>query len=96
MKHSITELYKIVGKESKIFSENAVMFINHVEKWRDRKVGDCYKMSYKVAQAKPFRIYDDVDSKTYRLGWLYGEKTWFDSEEELKEYRYNNRKERPS
>lgn len=86
MMHSIEELYKIKGDVAHIYSAKAVQFINHA-KGHKAQIGDCYPMSYKVNSGKPFRIYHSLDSKEYTLGYLYGEKTWFDSAEELKAFR---------
>lgn len=86
MKHEFTELYKIKGDTRHIYSEKAVQFVNH-EKCHKAKDGDAVQMLYRVATNKPFRIYDEIGSKEYRLGYQYGEKTWFDTEEELKRYR---------
>ena len=44
-------------------------------------------MLYRVATNKPFRIYDEIGNKEYRLGYQYGEKIWFDTKEELDKYR---------
>lgn len=86
MKHEFTELYKIKGDTRHIYSEKAVQFVNH-EKCHKAKDGDAVQMLYRVATNKPFRIYDEIGSKEYRLGYQYGEKTWFDTKEELEEWR---------
>lgn len=95
MKHSITELYKIVGDNNHIYSQEAVQYINHAKSCCHAKQGDCYPMSSKIAQSKPFRIYDEIGSKVYRLAWLYGERIWFDSEKEIQDYRTKIEAERP-
>lgn len=86
MKHEFTELYKIKGDTRHIYSEKAVQFVNHERRYK-AKDGDAMQMLYRVATDKPFRIYDEIGSKEYRLGYQYGEKTWFDTKEELEEYR---------
>lgn len=96
MKHSITEIYKIVGDETHNYSAKAVEFINHVEKWKNRKEGDCYSLWYKTSGNKnnTFRIYDEIGNKNnYRLAYLYGSYTWFDTEEERAAYRAEVAKE---
>jgi len=86
MMHDFTELYKIKGDTNHIYSEKAVQFVNHVKRHR-AKNGDAFEINRRVATNKPFRIYDEVDSKEYRLGYQYGERLWFDTKEELDEYR---------
>lgn len=91
MKHSINELYKIKGKNG-LFTAEAVKFINHAPLHK-AKLGDASQAIYKVAQAKPFRIYKDIDRKEFQLGYLYGEKIWFDTKEELENYREELRRQ---
>ena len=86
MKHDITELYKIKGDTMHTYSAEAVKFVNHAKGHKAQK-GDCCSIIYKVSRGKPFRIYDKINSKEYRLGYLYGQYTWFDSAEELEQYR---------
>lgn len=87
MKHSIKELYKIKGDSCHIYDANAVMFINHASR-HNAKDGDCFPMLFKVNNGKPFRVYHSIgNKKDFTLGWMYGEKTWFDTEEELQSYR---------
>lgn len=87
MLHDFTELYKIEGEtKNRIYSAQAVQFINHASR-NKAKDGDCYKMRTRTATNKPFRIYDSLDSNSYRLGYQYGEKIWFDAPEEVEEYR---------
>lgn len=87
MMHSFRELYKVKGDVNHIYSEKAVQFVNHV-KYRSRaKDGEATQMLYRVGTNKPFRIYDKIGSKEYRLGYQYGEKIWFDTKEELDKYR---------
>ena len=90
MMHSIEELYKIKGDVTHIYSAKAVQFINHA-KGHKAQIGDCYPMSWKTNSGKPFRIYHAVGSKEYTLGYLYGEKTWFDTLEELNAHRENQK-----
>jgi len=87
MKHSITEVYKIVGDDSHNYSAEAVKFLNHVARWRDKRPGDCYALRSKTNAAKHFRIYDNLDRTSFHLGFMYGEHTYFDSAEEREEYR---------
>jgi len=86
MKHSINELYKVVGS-NRIYSAQAVEFANRAKRLQTAKAGECYAIRYRICDNKPFRIYDEIGSKKYRLGWQYGEKTWFDSELERDAYR---------
>ena len=86
MMHEFTELYKIEGDVSHIYSAEAVEFINHT-KCHKAKKGDCYPIIYRTPNGKPFRIYDKINSKEYRLGYQYGQYCWFDTEEELKNFK---------
>lgn len=86
MMHSIKEVYKIVGDNNHNYSAKAVQFLNHVNKWTDRKTGDCYPLPYKSG-SKEFRIYDNLERTAFHIGYLYGEKHYFDSAEERAEYR---------
>ena len=90
MMHLIEELYKIKGDVTHIYSAKAVQFINHA-KGHKAQEGDCYPMFSKVNSGKPFRIYHEVGAKEYTLGYLYGEKTWFDTLEELNAHRENQK-----
>ena len=85
--HDFTELFKIVGDKSHIYSEKAVQFVNRPKKMRDRKNGNCYNLDFRVATNKPFRIYDEIGSDKFRYGYQYGERLWFDSLEELEQFR---------
>jgi len=87
MKHSIRELYKIKGDVNHIYSAEAVQFINHAPCGK-AKTGDCYPIFSRVNRGKPFRIYHSIGNKSdFTYGWMYGEKTWFDTEEELAHHR---------
>lgn len=86
MMHSIKEVYKIVGDDWYNYSAQAVQFLNHANKWSERKTGDCYPVPYKSG-GKKFRIYDDLDRSSFHVGYLYGEHHYFDSAEEREEYR---------
>jgi len=91
MKHDFTELYKIKGDDRHIYTAKAVQFVNH-EMRHKAKEGDAYQLRTRVATYKPFRIYNEIDSKEYTLGYQYGEKIWFDSKEELEDYREGEEK----
>lgn len=93
MRHDMNELFHIIGK-SKIYSAKAVEFVNQPIRSRDVHKGDAVRISSKVNRGKAFRIYDEIDSKEYRLGYQFGEKTWFDTEEELKTAREEYQRER--
>ena len=86
MKHFISELYKIKGLNGYYTSE-AVQFINHSRNCCTAKNGDCYPAHSKVATSKPFRIYTNLERTNWFYGFLYGEKTWFETAEELAKYR---------
>ena len=88
MKHNINELWKIIGDERHIFAEEAVKDIKIAEKsWKGNHDGERRPMGNKVYTNKPFRIWLNKECTEYKLGWLYGEKTWFDTEQEVKDYR---------
>lgn len=88
MKHSIKELYKIKGDVDHIYSAEAVTFVNHARNRNVANDGDCYPMICRVNQGRPFRIYHSIGNpRDFTLGWQYGEKTWFDTQEELIAYR---------
>lgn len=86
MMHDFTELFHIKGNDTRIFSAAAVQFVNHVPQHR-AKIGDCYSLNRKVATAKPFRIFNNIDSKDFHYGYQYGERLWFDTAEELAQFR---------
>ena len=87
MKHTLTEVYQVIGIHNKLFSEEAVKNLKHVTRYSDAEMGDAIALKTRVATAKPFRIYDAIDTKVFRYGYQYGEKIWFDTVEELEEYR---------
>lgn len=88
MKHSIKELYKIKGDVDHIYSAEAVALVNHARHRNVANDGDCYPMMWKVNQGRPFRIYHSIgNNKDFTYAWPYGEKTWFDTQEELIAYR---------
>ena len=78
MKHNINELYKVKGDVMHIYSKEA---IKHLD------ASEVKPIRSKVSQPKPFRIYDEIGSKNYRLGYTCGEFAWFDTEEERTAYR---------
>ena len=73
MKHSITELYKIKGT-SIIITKEA----------KERIQQPTQKVLYKTHPKDTVTIYDVEGTKTI---YMFGEKTWFDTQEELNEYR---------
>lgn len=85
MKHNIDELFHIVG-DPKIYSATAVKFVNQPIPSKAQK-GDAIKIHSRINTGKPFRIFDEIGSKKHRLGYLFGEKIWFDTQEELNNYR---------
>ena len=87
MKHTIRgNLYKIAGDERHIYSYEAIQHLPIVSILKVKK-GEAYEMTTKTAEEKPFRIYDEIGSAEYRLGYLYGEKSYFDTAEERADYR---------
>lgn len=95
MKHEITELYKLTNDERHIYSAEAIKNypkIKHFFKYDPPKEVSAYPISWRVNSAKPFRIYDTVGSKEYRFGYMYGDKAYFDTEEERTAYRMGVKK----
>lgn len=93
MRHDMNELFHIVGNP-KIYSKKAVEFVNQPIRRDEARKGDAVRIHSKINSGKAFRIYDEIDSKEYRLGYQFGEKTWFDTEEELKTAREEYQRER--
>lgn len=93
MRHDMNELFHIVGNP-KIYSAKAVEFVNQSIRASKAQKGDAVRIHSKTNSGKPFRIYDEINSKEYRLGYQFGEKTWFDTEEELKTAREEYQRER--
>lgn len=93
MRHDMNELFHIVGNP-KIYSAKAVEFVNQPIRASKAQKGDAVRINRKGNSGKAFRIYDEIGSKEYRLGYQFGEKTWFDTEEELKTAREEYQRER--
>lgn len=83
MKHSIEEVYCINGKNGTYTA--AYLVANNIPVGKHHTLlqeGYARKCSYKVA---PAFYLTEVSGK--RKVFMYGEKTWFDTEEELAAYR---------
>lgn len=93
MKHNMNELFHIKG-DPKIYSAKAVEFVNQPKLASKAQKGDAVRINSKTNNGKPFRIFDEIGSKEYRLGYLYGEKTWFDTQKELDDHRKKSQEER--
>lgn len=87
MRHDINELWKVDGDITHIYAEEAVKNLEVANRSNRHKENLRRPMLSKVNNGKPFRIWLDREHTEYKLGWLYGEKTWFDSEQEVKDYR---------
>ena len=86
--HTFKELYKIQNEgKNHIYTFEAVKDLVINNSFRTRKAGQAYTMRRRTATPKPFRIYNSINSKDYKLGYQYGESIWFDTEEELENYR---------
>ena len=79
MKHSINELYRVQGANH-LLTKEAVELLHR----------PVYKATHKVHSKDEVRIYDVDCIKTI---YMFGEKTWFDTQEELNEHRAQYRKE---
>ena len=98
MMHEISEIYVIYNsvnrkevRATKAYVEAYAIPIPH---FRDRNTHLVYArpMSSHVNANKPLAV-RDIDDKI-KLIYLFGEKTWFDSQEELDAYRAEYHKER--
>ena len=91
MQHSINEIFSIHNAKNnksvlatrRYIETNGVFVIT-----KRREIGEhlvwASPLSYHVNCGKPLKVLDLEDIK---LVWLYGEKTWFDTEEELAAHR---------
>lgn len=79
MIHSITELYKVQGTSALITKEASEIIKRPT-----------YKAQYKTHPKDAVTVYDVDGTKTI---YMFGEKTWFDTQEELNEYRAAYQKE---
>lgn len=76
MKHSINELYKINGKQG-VFTADAVRGLTNV-----------YPLPANPEPKKGYRfVYTNREKTVRKMVFTYGEKTWFDTEEERDAYR---------
>jgi hypothetical protein len=91
MKHSISEIFSIHNAENnkkvlatrRYIETNSVFVITRPRESEGHLVW-ARPLSYHINSGKPLKVLDLEDIK---LAWLYGEKTWFDTEEELAQYR---------
>ena len=85
MKHNINELYSINGQTG-LYTKDAIDKAGlHVKTRNDDwwTPNMAIQKIYRVSSSKPFKIYRSVNNKTdYVWGYGYGEKIWFDTEEE--------------
>ena len=89
MKHSIKELYKINGKG--IYSWDYIE-ANNIPKAKSCSGEDGYREQLYVNSNKG--ILKVTTTEGIKIVYLYGEKTWFDSEEERDAYRVERAAER--
>ena len=87
MKHSHKELYKIEGIQGVFTAEAAKEFYNKYP------ILDIYLLPANPEPAKGYRkVWMDVNKTTSKIVYTYGEKTWFDTEEERDNYRIEQNK----
>ena len=91
MMHSVEELYCIDGRGCYTWDYICAKGIPVVKSLRDRVEGDAYTMSGFGPNTGSRRMYD---ADGYKIIYLYGEKTWFDTEEERDAYRAQRNVER--
>lgn len=97
MKHNINELYRVyntVNNKSRLVTLEYVQANNiAIPSHRDRDNHLVYATteSYHTNNNKPLRVLDVND--TIKLVYLFGEKTYFDSQEELDAYREEYKRE---
>ena len=87
MKHELNELYRIKGETGKLYTAEAVKNLVHAPRYKAQK-GECFAEHAMNNGGAPIKIYDKLNTKEYRLGYLYGEKTWYDTAEEVEARRY--------
>ncbi len=98
MMHELSEIYVIYNsvnrKEARATKAYVEAYAIPVPNFRDRNKHLVYArpMSSHVNANKPLTV-RDIDDKI-KLIYLFGEKTWFDSQEELDAYRAEYHKER--
>jgi len=91
MKHSIRELYKVLGVKRPFLATPAFIEEYQIATTREsvstaRLNGSPYAIRATHQQAhKGFALVHCVDSVD--MIWMYGEKTWFDTKEERDAYR---------
>lgn len=87
MKHSINEIFSIHNAENNktvlatrryVETNNIFVITRYCEK--EGHLIWARPLSYHTNNGKPLKV---LDLEAVRLVWLYGEKTWFDTEEEL-------------
>lgn len=81
MKHSVRELYRVEGS-NKVITKEAAELIANV-----KKVHPAISIMHKTDEVKII----DVDG--VKSIYMFGEKTWFDTQEELNEHREEYHKE---
>ena len=91
MKHSINEIFSICNAKSnkKVLATRRYIETNGVFVITRRRESEGHlvwarPLSYHTNSGKPLKV---LDLEGTKLVWLYGEKTWFDTEEELSAHR---------
>lgn len=84
MIHSVEELYCIDGRGCYTWDYLCAKGVPVAQNYRDKVEGDAYTMTSFGPNKGSRRMYD---ANGYKIIYLYGEKTWFDTEEERDAYR---------
>lgn len=91
MKHSINEIFCIYNSANskrvlatrRYIETNGVFVVTRPHESKGLLVW-ARPLGYHVNSGKPLKV---LDLENVKLAWLYGEKTWFDTEEELSAHR---------
>ena len=97
MMHDIHELYSLENNPVRIRKE-ILMTLAEVKRRglslkRDYELPYAMKMCYKT-NSSGCLVFEYIDNGEIKKGYLFGEKTWFDTEEERATYREQYHKER--
>ena len=91
MKHSINEIFSIHNAENnktvlatRRYVETNNVFVATKSRDKEGHLVWARPLSYHINGGKPLKV---LDLEAVKLVWLYGEKTWFDTEEELSAHR---------
>ena len=91
MQHNISEIFSVYSTKSKkvVLATRRYVETNGIFVVRfSREIGEhliwARPLNYHVNSGKPLKA---LDLEGVKLVWLYGEKTWFDTEEELAAHR---------